>query len=190
MAIYVDEVGRGCCAGPVLACAVFLDMPWAHPKVTDSKKMSLRDRESVFAEMSARMECGMLTFSVGMASPEEIDSMNILKATYLAMHRAILPLASEKGVSHVVVDGDRFESPPGFTHDCVVKGDLKIFGISLASVAAKVIRDRLMSSSDYHGAYPEYHWDKNKGYGTERHLEAIRTHGFTPHHRMSFELQI
>lgn len=191
--ICVDEVGRGCCAGPVLACAYLLPVRrWSHPKLNDSKKMTEAARHDVFAELAARRECGMERFEIGTASVEEIDTFNILEATYLAMHRAIKAVMLGAGVegAHVMVDGNRFKAPESCTYECVVGGDSKVEGIAIASVVAKVARDRLMCSGLYHGAFPQYGWDENKGYVTKQHLDAIREHGFTKHHRMSFDLKL
>lgn len=186
--VCVDEVGRGCCAGPVIACAYLVESDWTHPKLNDSKKMTENARSEVYSIMSARKQCSMMDYEIGLASVEEIDKFNILEATYIAMHRAIAPYITRFGSVHIMVDGDRFKSPENCTYECIIGGDAKVTGIAIASVAAKVTRDKLMASNEYHGTFPMYGWADNKGYVTKYHLDAIRLHGYTKHHRMSFDL--
>lgn len=176
----VDEVGRGPLAGPVMACAAILD-PLRVPKallrrLDDSKKLSAQARQEIAAALRE-----VAVFAIAEASVAEIDSINILQATHLAMRRAIEALAQKPG--HVLIDGNR---APKLTcpTTCVVKGDAKSLSIAAASILAKVERDKIMSLlAEVHTAYG---WERNAGYGTAEHLSAIRTHGITPHHRRSF----
>lgn len=173
----IDEVGRGPLAGPVYAAAVILN-PRKLPKgLDDSKAMSEAKREKAFDEIMR------VAFAVGIgsASVAEIDDINILQATMLAMQRAVDQL-NVKPVK-VLVDGNRVPSLP-FPAQAIVKGDSKVLSIAAASIIAKVTRDRVMCDLDV--AFPGYHWAQNKGYGTADHLEALSTFGPTVHHRVSF----
>lgn len=187
---YLDEVGRGCCAGNVVACAVILFKPWAPAKLKDSKKMTAKARAEILVEMKARQTCGLLDFRIGEATPEEIDSINILQATYLAMHRALNAIRIDHGPGHLVVDGNIFQSPydKDCTYECIVGGDATVSGISAASVAAKVYRDECMNK--LHLDLPQYGWCNNKGYVTKDHLKAIKEHGYTKYHRRSYDLKL
>lgn len=175
-----DEAGRGCLAGPVVAAAVVLPEDFFHPLLNDSKKMSERNRNEVrvFIEQHAA------SWAVGMASPEEIDEVNILNASFLAMHRAVAALNILP--DHLLVDGNRFTPYGKVAHTCVVKGDSKYAAIAAASVLAKTHRDAYMRQ--LHTRYPGYGWDSNMGYPTATHREAITRFGASPHHRHSFTL--
>lgn len=175
-----DEAGRGCLAGPVFAAAVILPGDYRHPILNDSKQLSHKQREKLRVEI----EKDALAWAVGICSPEEIDEINILNASFLAMHRAVEKLAIRPG--HLLIDGNRFKPFPGIPHSCIVKGDSKFFSIAAASVLAKTYRDDLMEA--LHPEFPHYRWDSNKGYPTEAHRLAIFKHGTTVHHRMSFRL--
>ncbi|MBK8161418.1 MAG: ribonuclease HII [Rhodospirillaceae bacterium] len=176
----VDEVGRGPLAGPVLACAAILD-PARLPldlllRLDDSKKLSAKAR----TEIALRLR-EIAIFAIAEASVLEIDEINILRASQLAMRRAVAALALKP--THALVDGNL---APGLSCNttCVVKGDAKSFSIAAASILAKVERDKIMSQlAETHTVYG---WERNAGYGTAHHLGAIRTHGITPHHRRSF----
>jgi Ribonuclease HII len=176
----IDEVGRGPLAGPVIAAAVIVDPATLPPRLTaeldDSKKLSARKREALAALVLESCHVG-----IGEASVEEIDRLNILKATFLAMRRALDALG--RPVDHALVDGNQVP-PLDCTVRCLVGGDGLSLSIAAASVVAKVRRDRLMA--DLALAHPGYGWEKNAGYGTAAHLEALRRQGPTPHHRKSF----
>jgi ribonuclease HII len=173
----VDEAGRGPLAGPVVAAAVILDDLNPIVGLTDSKKLTALKRERLYDEIRAKALC----CSIAEASVEEIDSLNILNATLLAMRRAVegLRLKPHK----VLVDGNRLPVLDVLA-EAIVKGDSKVPAISAASILAKVHRDRWCLQ--LHAQYPEYGFDRHKGYGTEAHLQALRTHGATPWHRHSF----
>lgn len=172
----VDEVGRGPLCGPVLAAAVILD-PGAIPAgLNDSKALTARKREALYDELISRCD-----WATGMASVEEIDRHNILKATMLAMFRAVEGLKSKPALA--LVDGNRAPklNCPAKT---IVKGDGRVLSIAAASIIAKVIRDRMMT--ELAREHPGYGWERNAGYGTGEHLDAIQRLGITPHHRRSF----
>jgi len=175
-----DEAGRGCLAGPVVAAAVILTPGFEHPLLNDSKQLS----EKVRNELRIFIETQALAWAVAMASPEEIDEINILNASFLAMNRAIGLLKTTP--QHLLVDGNRFRNQTGIPFTCVIKGDAKILSVAAASVLAKTHRDELMLS--YHREFPQYGWNKNKGYPTEFHRKAILTHGISPLHRKTFRL--
>lgn len=176
----VDEVGRGPLAGPVVACAVILP-PNPHPRLLaeldDSKKLSAKKREALYAIVMAEALVGL-----GRAEVDEIDRINILKATFLAMRRAVEALGQP--VELALVDGNQVPSLPVGRVQCVVKGDGKSLSIAAASVVAKVTRDREMSELSQ--SFPGYGWERNAGYGTAEHMAAMRRIGLTPHHRKSF----
>jgi ribonuclease HII len=174
----IDEVGRGPLAGPVLAAAVILDPSRLPRGLDDSKAMTEVRRDKAFDDIMARA----LAVGIGQASVEEIDSINILHATMLAMRRAVEALSLMP--VHALVDGNRV--PPGLPcpGEAVVKGDGKVLSIAAASIIAKVTRDRLMNELD--AAWPGYNWSKNKGYGTPDHMDALSRLGATPLHRTSF----
>jgi len=173
----VDEAGRGPLAGPVVAAAVILDELKPIQGLADSKKLSAKRREKLFDEIRAKALC----FSIAEASVEEIDTLNILQATMLAMKRAVegLRLKPHK----VLVDGNRLPSLD-ILAEAIVQGDAKVPAISAASILAKVQRDRLCASM--HQSYPQYGFDQHKGYGTQAHLDALAAHGASPWHRRSF----
>lgn len=173
----VDEAGRGPLAGPVVAAAVILDERQPIAGLADSKKLSARQRERLFDEIRAKALC----CSIALASVEEIDELNILHATMLAMRRAVEGLRLKPSL--VQVDGNRVP-PLAVPAQAIVQGDAKVQAISAASILAKVHRDRLCD--ELHHAYPQYGFDGHKGYPTADHLAALRQHGATPHHRRSF----
>jgi ribonuclease HII len=177
----IDEVGRGPLAGPVVAAAVILPKK-IHPRLLaeldDSKKLSAKKRDALCALILAEAQIGL-----GRAEVEEIDRINILQATFLAMTRAVTALGGV-AVDYALVDGNQTPPLPVGQVRCLVKGDSKSLSIAAASVIAKVARDREMSELSQ--VFPGYDWEHNAGYGTARHLAAIRVLGITPHHRKSF----
>jgi len=173
----VDEAGRGPLAGPVVAAAVILDDRHAIKGLADSKKLSARRREALFDEIRAKALC----CSVAQASVEEIDELNILQATLLAMRRAVMGLRLPPKL--VLVDGNRLPVLE-IRAEAIVKGDDKVPAISAASILAKVTRDRWCL--EYHQQFPQYGFDQHKGYGTADHLAALRLHGPCPQHRRTF----
>ena len=176
----VDEAGRGPLAGPVVAAAVLWSDDYRVVGLTDSKKLSHRQRESLRLKLESLLPAGH--WAVGSASPAEIDEVNILQATYLAMHRAIAQL--QPAPTLLLVDGNRFKVYPGIEHRCEVKGDARFQSISAASIFAKTERDRLMTA--LHEEFPHYGWDRNMGYPSPGHRAAIEAHGPSPWHRRSF----
>ncbi|MBP3251526.1 MAG: ribonuclease HII [Prevotella sp.] len=176
-----DEAGRGCLAGAVFAAAVILPPDYVNAALNDSKQLSERQRY----ELRPVIERDALAWAVGVVSPEEIDRINILNASILAMHRALDQL--QPVPEAVIVDGNRFKPwNPSVPYTCIVKGDAKYLSIAAASVLAKTCRDDyMMRLAD---EYPQYDWQHNKGYPTRRHREAIRQHGTTPYHRMTYNL--
>ena len=175
-----DEAGRGCLAGAVYAAAVILPPDFRNELLNDSKQLTERQRY----DLRPVIEREALAWAVGVVSPEEIDHINILNASFLAMHRAIDALKVRP--QHLLIDGNRFRPYPGVPHTTVVKGDGKYLSIAAASVLAKTYRDDYMLR--LHAQYPDYGWDRNKGYPTARHRAAIAQHGATPYHRRSFNL--
>ncbi len=175
-----DEAGRGCLAGPVFAAAVVLPPDFEHPLLNDSKQMSEGQRD----QLRIVIERESLAWAVASVSPAEIDRINILKASFVAMHRALDQLTQRP--SHILVDGNRFYRYQNVPHTCIVKGDGKFAAIAAASVLAKTHRDAHMLQ--LHAEYPAYDWHSNKGYPTLAHREAIRQHGSTLHHRQTFQL--
>ena len=173
----VDEAGRGPLAGPVVAAAVILDDRHAIKGLADSKKLSVRRREALFDEIRAKALC----CSIAQASVEEIDELNILQATLLAMRRAVRGLRLPPKL--VLVDGNRLPVLD-IRAEAIVKGDAKVQAISAASILAKVSRDRWCL--EYHQQFPQYGFDQHKGYGTADHLAALRLHGPCPQHRRTF----
>ena len=174
----VDEAGRGPLAGPVMAAAVILDDRRPIVGLADSKKISPRRREALFDEIRAKALC----CSIAQASVEEIDALNILQATMLAMRRAVMGLRLPPKL--VLVDGNRLPVLD-IRAEAIVKGDDKVPAISAASILAKVSRDRWCQ--DYHQQFPQYGFDQHKGYGTAEHLAALRLHGPCPQHRRTFK---
>lgn len=175
-----DEAGRGCLAGPVCAAAVILPTDFYHPWLTDSKQLSERKREL----LRPIIEAEALAWGVAFVSAEEIDAINILRASHVAMHRAVddLVLRPER----LLIDGNRFTPYEGIAHECIVKGDAKVMSIAAASVLAKTYRDELMI--ELHREYPMYGWSGHKGYPAASHRQAIKEHGISPYHRKSFRL--
>ncbi len=175
-----DEAGRGCLAGAVFASAVILPPDFACEELNDSKQLSEKKRY----QLREIIEQEALSFAVGIVFPEEIDEINILNASFLAMHRAIDQLKVTP--QHLLIDGNRFKSYQQIPHTCVVKGDGKYLSIAAASVLAKTYRDDYMQN--LHAEYPYYDWNKNKGYPTKKHRQSIQEVGITPYHRKSFNL--
>jgi ribonuclease HII len=175
-----DEVGRGCLAGPVVASAVILPPDYQNPWINDSKKLSRSNREELIGEIKEKA----ISWAISEASTEEIDRINILNASFLAMKRAVLQLSVEP--QHLLIDGNRWKSDLAIPYTCVVKGDGKFTAIAAASILAKVYRDELMERLALQ--YPKYAWEKNSGYPTKAHREGIERFGITPWHRKSFQL--
>ncbi|MBK7740772.1 MAG: ribonuclease HII [Saprospiraceae bacterium] len=175
----VDEVGRGCGAGPVVAAAVILPPKAKIPGLRDSKKLTASKRK----ELSGKIRELALDYSIAISTVEEIDQINILEATYLAMTRAIAQLKIKPDL--LVIDGNRFKNQTGINHRTVVGGDDKVLSIAAASVLAKTWRDAYME--ELHIEFPQYDWINNKGYLSTKHRQACFTHGLTPHHRKSFK---
>ena len=175
-----DEAGRGCLAGAVYAAAVILPHDFRNELLNDSKQLTEKQRYA----LREVVEREALAWAVGVVTPEEIDRINILNASFLAMHRAVdqLKLRPE----HLLIDGNRFKKYQDVPHTTVVKGDGKYMAIAAASVLAKTYRDDYMNRLAE--GYPQYDWDSNKGYPTKKHREAIRLYGTTPYHRMSYNL--
>ncbi|RIV22518.1 ribonuclease HII [Fibrisoma montanum] len=176
----LDEVGRGCLAGPVVAAAVILPRDYVHPILNDSKQLSRSQRETLRHDI----ERDAIAWAVAEVSHEEIDRINILKASFLAMHRAVDELTVRP--DHLLVDGNRFVPYPMIPHTCIIKGDAHYLSIAAASVLAKTYRDDLMERLGVE--FPAYGWAQNVGYPTPHHRDAIRQHGPTKYHRMSFRL--
>lgn len=175
-----DEAGRGCLAGSVFAAAVILPPDFKNDDLNDSKQLSEKKRYL----LRPVIEREAIAWAVGIVTPEEIDKINILKASFLAMHRAIDQLAVKP--EHLLIDGNRFTPYPDIAHTTVVKGDGKYLSIAAASILAKTYRDDYMD--ELAKEYPDYHWTENKGYPTKAHREAIRAVGITPYHRKTFTL--
>ena len=175
-----DEAGRGCLAGPVVAGAVVLPKDFHHDLINDSKKLSKKQREKLEIEIKEQA----VSWAIGEVSNEEIDEINILNASFLAMHRAIdqLPIRPE----HLIIDGNRFTPYGDIRHQTVIGGDGKYFSIAAASILAKTHRDSHMKV--LHEEYPQYDWVSNAGYPTKKHREGIKKFGITPYHRQSFRL--
>lgn len=176
----VDEAGRGPLAGPVVAAAVLWRDDYRIDGLTDSKKLSSAQRDRLRTELEDLLP--RTHWAVGIASAAEIDEINILQATYLAMHRAIAQL--EPAPTLLLVDGNRFKPYVGIAHRCEVKGDARFQAISAASIFAKTERDRLMTA--LHEEFPHYGWDRNMGYPSPAHRAALEVHGPSPWHRRSF----
>lgn len=176
----IDEAGRGCYAGPVVAAAVVLPLHFQHPLLNDSKQVSKKDRAFL-----RKLICEeAIAFSVAFVEPEVIDKINILKATFRAMHDAIshLQVTPDK----LLIDGNRFPAYPCIPHECIIKGDGIFAHIAAASILAKTFRDEYMIQM--HDQYPQYGFHLHKGYGTAAHREAIQKYGLTPLHRKSFNI--
>lgn len=175
-----DEAGRGCLAGPVVAAAVLLPDGFNNPILNDSKKLSKTKRESL--EIIIKKEC--ISYGLGIVSPQEIDEINILNASFLAMHRAIDKIKDEFEL--LLIDGNRFNPYKKVEHKCIIKGDGKFLSIAAASVLAKTARDKIMQNLSEE--YPQYDWENNQGYPTKKHREAIQKFGANKYHRKSFQL--
>jgi ribonuclease HII len=175
-----DEAGRGCLAGPVFAASVILPKDFAHPLLNDSKQLSEKRRD----ELRLIIEKEALVWAVAKVEPPEIDELNILWASVRAMHLAVGQLMVKPTL--LLIDGNRFKPYPGIPHQCIVKGDGKIMSIAAASILAKTHRDDHMKCLAR--KYPNYGWERNKGYPTKEHREGIRKHGATTAHRKSFQL--
>jgi len=174
-----DEAGRGCLAGPVFAAAVIFPPGYTNPLLDDSKKLSAKQREV----LREAIEREALDFAVASVSVEEIDRVNILNASFLAMHRALDML--ETRPAHIIVDGNRFSAYRDVPHRCIVKGDGKYLSIAAASILAKTCRDEYMENLARD--FSQYGWAANKGYPTAKHRRAILESGFSPHHRKTFQ---
>ncbi len=175
-----DEAGRGCLAGPVFAAAVILPQDFAHPLLNDSKKLREKDR----VELRDLIEVQALSFAVGVVDHQEIDKINILNASFKAMHLALDQL--EVRPELILVDGNRFKSYRNIPHQCIIKGDGKFYAIAAASILAKTYRDEYMEKIA--GEYPQYEWNINKGYPTIKHRKAVMEYGLSAYHRKSFKV--
>jgi ribonuclease HII len=176
-----DEAGRGCLAGPVVAAAVILPRDFYHPLLNDSKKISLKTRNLLRLYITEHA----LSYGVSFVFQEEIDRINILNASILAMHKALASLAVKP--EYILVDGNRFKNYENIAHQTIVKGDGKYMNIAAASILAKTYRDEYMEK--IHEAYPDFNWAQNKGYPSPAHREAIKQFGLTEHHRKTFRLK-
>lgn len=175
-----DEAGRGCLAGPVFAAAVILPKDFENELLTDSKQLSEKQRYT----LRPIIEEKALAWAIGIVDNNEIDKINILNASFLAMHRAVDQLRTVP--QHLLIDGNRFKPYKNIKHTCVVKGDGKYLPIAAASILAKTYRDDFMCQIDKE--HPQYGWERNKGYPTKAHRSAIERHGATAYHRMTFTL--
>lgn len=175
-----DEAGRGCLAGPVVAAAVILPRNYKHPVLDDSKKLTARQRSILKDEIMK----SAIAWNIGIVDNNEIDEINILRASIKAMHLAIDGLQVKP--QFLLIDGNTFYPYKNIKHKTIVKGDGLFFSIAAASVLAKTFRDELMEK--IHDEYPDYGWNRNKGYATAFHRNAILEHGITPYHRKSFAL--
>ena len=175
-----DEAGRGCLSGPVVAAAVILPPNFHNNFIDDSKKLNEKKRN----ELKEVIKKESLAWGIGYVSPKEIDDINILNASFLAMHRAIDQLSIKPEL--LLIDGNKFNQYQNIKHHCIIKGDSKFLSIAAASILAKTSRDKYMNELDQ--IYPEYDWKNNKGYPTAKHRAAISKIGHTEHHRKSFQL--
>lgn len=175
-----DEAGRGCLAGPVVAAGVILPHDFDHEFLNDSKKVSPKKR-SILRNLIFE---NAISWAIGVASVEEIDEINILNASFLAMHRAIKALETRPEL--LLIDGNRFKPYENIPHECIIGGDAIYRSIAAASILAKTERDLIMEKLDVD--YPSYNWKQNKGYPTLEHRLAIMKNGMTPHHRLSFSM--
>ncbi|NLO50989.1 MAG: ribonuclease HII [Bacteroidales bacterium] len=177
-----DEAGRGCLAGPVFAAAVILPVDFSNELLNDSKKLTQQQRE----ELRPIIEQEALAWAVASVDNLVIDEINILRASFRAMHLAIAQLRVRPEL--LLIDGNRFDPYPGIPHQCIIRGDGEFMAVAAASVLAKTHRDAFMCRA--HNEYPLYNWKQNKGYPTTAHREAIMIHGITPLHRRSFNMHI
>ncbi len=175
-----DEAGRGCLAGPVFAAAVILPSDFSNDLLNDSKQLSEKHRKA----LRIVIEKEAITWAVAQVDPKEIDKINILNASFLAMHRALDQL--KKLPTSLLIDGNRFKPYKNISHHCIIKGDGKFMSIAAASILAKTYRDDFMESLALQ--HPHYGWEKNKGYPTQAHRTAIQQFGSCKHHRKSFRL--
>jgi len=175
-----DEAGRGCLAGPVVAAAVILPKNYSNSVLNDSKKLTAKNRN----RLRITIEKEALAYAVAFVDHHEIDAVNILNASFLAMHRAVEQLNTKPEL--LLIDGNRFKPYPSINHECIIKGDGKYLSIAAASVLAKTYRDEFMVDLD--AKYPGYGWARNMGYPTKEHRDGIRKLGVTPYHRKSFRL--
>lgn len=176
-----DEVGRGCLCGPVVAAAVIIDHQFNHNLINDSKQLSFKTR----IELDSYIKENVLDYSIAELSPEFIDEHNILNASIHAMHNALDQLKLKPEL--ILVDGNKFHPYNYIPHQCIIKGDTKFLSIAAASILAKNYRDLLMI--ELHEEFPEYGWNKNMGYATKQHREALKKFGPTKYHRKSFRLE-
>jgi ribonuclease HII len=176
-----DEAGRGCYAGPVFAAAVILPADFFHPLLNDSKQVTAKDRK----QLREVIEASAITWAVARVDNTEIDQINILKASFKAMHLAIEQLNPQPGL--LLIDGNRFVTYKNIHHHCIVKGDGIYASIAAASILAKTYRDAYMQ--ELHEEFPHYGWNKNKGYGTLEHRTAIEKYGLCKYHRMSYNIE-
>ncbi|MBR6437802.1 MAG: ribonuclease HII [Bacteroidales bacterium] len=177
-----DEAGRGCIAGPVVAAAVIMPRGMDFPEFDDSKKLTEKQRE----KLRIKVLENAAAYGVGIVSAEEIDEINILNASFLAMHRAIDQLKIRPEL--LLIDGNRFNKYHDIKHQCIVGGDAKYQAIAAASILAKTTRDHIMQELD--NQYPAYNWKQNKGYPTIEHKNAVAEHGMSPYHRKTFNMSI
>jgi len=175
-----DEAGRGCLAGPVYAAAVILPKKFRHELLNDSKKLNDKQRKY----LRPIIEENAISYAVGIVSTEEIDTINILNASFLAMHRALDQLNTIPQC--LLIDGNRFKKYKEIPHHCIIEGDGKYMSIAAASILAKTYRDDYMDQ--LHESFPHYDWKSNKAYATKKHRDAIVEFGITEHHRKSFTL--
>jgi ribonuclease HII len=175
-----DEAGRGCLAGSVYAAAVILPPDYQNEALNDSKQLSAKKRQA----LRQQIERDAIAWAVGIVTAEEIDEINILNASILAMHRALEQLSIQP--EYIIVDGNRFKPYKNVPHTTIVKGDGKYLSIAAASILAKTYRDSYMEK--LHEQYPYYGWNKNAGYPTKEHRDGIRRHGISPEHRKSYNL--
>lgn len=175
-----DEAGRGCLAGPVVAAAVILPLDFSCPGLNDSKQLTELQRD----ELRIIIEQEAIAWAVALVDEKEIDEINILNASILAMHRAMDKLTVTP--EFIIVDGNKFKKYGNIPHQTIVKGDSKYLSIAAASVLAKTHRDELMMK--LHGEFPQYGWNKNKAYPTIKHRQAIKQYGVSPYHRLSYKL--
>ncbi len=175
-----DEAGRGCLAGPVFAAAVILSQDFSHDILTDSKQLGEKDRNM----LRVIIEREALAYAVARVDHDEIDRINILNASFLAMHLALEQLKIKPGL--ILVDGNRFKSYKNIPHHCMIKGDSRYYSIAAASILAKTYRDEYMLGLSKE--HPQYDWHKNKGYPTIRHRDAVISFGLSPYHRRTFRI--
>lgn len=177
----LDEAGRGCLSGPVFAAAVILDHDFDAKNITDSKALKEEQRK----ELSEYIKTHAKAYAIAAVDHEEIDKINILNASFKAMHLCIDQM--EEKPELLLIDGNRFSAYFGIPHQCIIKGDAKFVSIAAASILAKVARDEYMQK--IHEEYPMYNWAQNKGYPTKAHKEAIQEHGLSPYHRRSYKIK-